>query len=278
MRRCGTNGASAYPMRTVVLASVVAAGCAAAPDPGTPVDEAPAYLALGDSVAFGYNPLATDRSAVTGYPELLAERIGLPVTNASCPGEATGGFLSPVGNDNHCRENRQAYALHADYDGTQLQFALQFLASHPNTQLVTIDIGGNDAGKLKNACNGVTACVLGGFLGMLTEYGHNLDGIFGELRKVYAGPIVALELYNPYPGDTIAQYGLERLNHELAVHAARFANITLADGMHTFDSAGDGDPCSAGLLIGMPDGSCDIHPSPAGAELLADAIQSVLAQ
>ncbi len=265
-------------MRTIVLASVVMAGCAATPEATMPTDESPAYLALGDSVAFGYNPLAADRSAVSGYPELLADRIGLPVTNASCPGEATGGFLSPVGNDNHCRENRQAYALHAEYDGTQLKFALEFLASHPNTQLVTIDIGGNDAGKLENTCAGDTACVLGGFLGMITDYGHNLDQIFGELRKVYDGPIVALGIYNPYPGDTIAQYGLERLNSELAAHAARFADITIADGMHMFDSASGGDPCKAGLLIGMPDGTCDVHPTPAGHALLADAIQAVLAQ
>ena len=34
-------------------------------------------------------------------------------------------------------------------------------------------------------------------------------------------------------------------------------------------------PCAAGLLIKLPDGTCDIHPSPAGHLLLAQAIEDV---
>lgn len=258
----------------MLACAVAAAGCVAADDPAVPTDDSAVYLALGDSVAFGYDPLVSDRNAVEGYPELLGARLGLPVVNASCPGEASGGFLSPTGNDNNCRENRQEYALHVDYRGTQLAFAIEFLAAHPNTQLVTIDIGGNDASKLNDQCAGDAACVLGGFLGLLTDYGHNLDLIFGELRKVYDGPLVALAIYNPFPADSIAQYGLERLNAQLAAHVARFDGI-YADGMRVFDGASGGDPCAGGLLIGMPDGSCDIHPSPSGHELLADAIEAV---
>src|ERR687888_2613873 len=65
-------------------------------------------LALGDSVAFGYSPLL-DHSVATnfvGYPEVVAQRLDLADTNASCPGEATGGFLSLVGTDNGCRPYR----------------------------------------------------------------------------------------------------------------------------------------------------------------------------
>jgi hypothetical protein len=37
-----------------------------------------------------------------------------------------------------------------------------------------------------------------------------------------------------------------------------------------------GDPCAAGLLIKLPDGTCNIHPSPAGHLLLAQAIEAAV--
>ena len=37
-----------------------------------------------------------------------------------------------------------------------------------------------------------------------------------------------------------------------------------------------GSPCAAGLLIKLPDGTCNIHPSPAGHQLLAQAIEDVI--
>ena len=55
------------------------------------------YLALGDSVAFGFDPLVRDFSEAEnfiGYPEALAALLDVEVANASCPGEASGGFIS----------------------------------------------------------------------------------------------------------------------------------------------------------------------------------------
>jgi len=40
--------------------------------------------------------------------------------------------------------------------------------------------------------------------------------------------------------------------------------------------AAGGSPCAAGLLIKLPDGTCNIHPSPAGHLLLAQAIEEVV--
>jgi lysophospholipase L1-like esterase len=262
-------------MRTILSISVLVLVGGACTDPtaATPGESTPVYLALGDSVAFGFDPLV-DQHMTDGYPEVLAQRRGVDVTNAACPGEATGGFISIEGSDNHCRENRVAYPLHVQYDGTQLAFALHFLADHPATELITIDIGGNDASKLNDICKADPACIAGGFVPMLVQYGTNLDVILGELRKVYDGPIVGLGIYNPKPGDSVFQWGLERMNTVFAEKLAAW-DAVLADGAAAFAAVG-ADPCAKGLLIGMPDGTCDVHPSAAGDVVLADAIEAAL--
>ena len=54
------------------------------------------YLPLDDSVPPGYNPfiLPTDPTQFMGYPEDAATTLGLDLGNASCPGEAGGGFTA----------------------------------------------------------------------------------------------------------------------------------------------------------------------------------------
>src|SRR2546428_3187987 len=69
-------------------------------------DEREGFLALGDSVAFGFSPLVRDPSEpenFVGYPEALAKLLDADVVNASCPGEASGGVLSPPNPPPHRR-------------------------------------------------------------------------------------------------------------------------------------------------------------------------------
>ena len=40
----------------------------------------------------------------------------------------------------------------------------------------------------------------------------------------------------------------------------------------------EGKTCAAGLLIELPDGTCDIHPSPKGHERLARAVLDAIAE
>src|SRR6516164_9891442 len=70
------------------------------------------YLALGDSVAFGYVPPQAvpapnylDQHSFVGYPELLAQRLDEHVANASCPGETTGSMLSTSAQSNGCENS-----------------------------------------------------------------------------------------------------------------------------------------------------------------------------
>ncbi len=81
------------------------------------------YLALGDSVPFGFNlsllhlePIPA--SNFTGYPEIVAQvehwDKSKKEVNASCPGETSGSFLSPAPmTGNQCQEWRAAgWPLH----------------------------------------------------------------------------------------------------------------------------------------------------------------------
>lgn len=256
-------------MVAAVAASLTGCALAGSDEPST------TYLALGDSVAFGFDPLVDLKTnQVAGYPETLANQRGLDVTNLSCPGEASGGLMSPTGADNGCRENKQAYPLHVAYDGTQLQAAVEFLEQHPETSLVTIDIGANDVFLLDHICNRDFNCILTNFIATSAEYKNNLGFIYGKLRRVYDGPLVALSIYNPYPQDATAEYALERMNvileEQTLAHGGK-----MADGMGAFKTAAE-DPCAGGLLIAMPDGSCDVHPTQRGADVLAGAIQAVM--
>src|SRR5437867_9633110 len=68
------------------------------------------YVALGDSVAFGYSPLLEDPwepARFVGYPELIGRQTGLPTTNLACPGQTAQALISRTAVDNGCFDGRQ---------------------------------------------------------------------------------------------------------------------------------------------------------------------------
>src|SRR5947208_20683 len=87
--------------------------CAAAPAAGAvvrpPVTPGSGYLALGDSVTFGYQepqvvpaPNYQDAASFTGYPEQLGPQLKLNVANAACPGETSTSLINPKAKSNGC--------------------------------------------------------------------------------------------------------------------------------------------------------------------------------
>jgi hypothetical protein len=86
----------------------------------------------------------------------------------------------------------------------------------------------------------------------------------------YHGRIVLVSYYL-VPG---FEAPLGRLNETIA-RTASAENVAFADASTRFDAyARDhgGDLCTAGLLIALPDGSCDLHPTRIGQDLLADSV------
>jgi lysophospholipase L1-like esterase len=278
--------------------AMVAAACLV---PALPAAAAPlhgaggngTYLALGDSVAFGYVPPQAvpapdyfDASSFVGYPEDVAQALHIPVANAACPGETTASFYIPGAQSNGCENSpgspigyRTEYPLHVRYAGTQMLYALRYLVTHRNTRLVTIDIGANDVFLCQETTK--DACASPAELqAVLKKIEVNLSIIYALIRDVarYHGPLVALTYYSLDYADPTQVAGTEALNSAIASVTEKFGG-KVADGFAAFEgpsAAFGGSPCAAGLLIKLPDGTCNIHPSPAGHQLLAQAIEDVI--
>jgi lysophospholipase L1-like esterase len=244
-----------------------------------------AYLALGDSVPFGYSPLivaagqAGDPKNFVGYPEIAAKTLELRDVNAACPGETSFGFISLTGLDNGCRPFRALFPLHVEYDKAQLDYAIHFLTTHDRVRLVTMMIGANDLFKLQSGCNFVVSCEVAGLPATLAAVDANVRFIFGQVRNVahYTGDLVTLTYYAT-SADPLVVLAVSLLNSHLAAATAAY-NGRVADGFGAFQVASApfaGSPCAAGLLIVTSPGVCDVHPSPKGRDLLAGAIVSTV--
>jgi lysophospholipase L1-like esterase len=271
-------------VRVLALFSALALWLIAAM-PASASNEGHSYLALGDSVSFGFNPLvdATNANNFTGWPEIVAQRLNIEDVNTACPGEATGGFISLSGTDNVCRPYRFffKFPLHTAYSSAQLSFATNYLTTHPRTRLVTLMLGANDIFRFQKDCKAgptVGTCPLG-LGGVLATMQANLNTIFDALRATgYTGLIVALTYYSL---DYRDESGARLLNAPM-IAAATAHHLVIADGLGAWRAAANaagGSSCAAGLLIVTSTKPliCDVHPTPKGRDLLAGAVIDAVA-
>ena len=265
----------------VPLAAAVAllvGGGASQADPGHP------YLALGDSVSFGYITQAgfqyRNPDNFVGFPAYVGLALGKTVTNAACPGETTAGFISATGADNGCRPYKANFPLHTSYTGTQLAFATAFLNSHRNTKLVTVQLGRERRLHPREPmCRqpGVHRSGPADAAGNdQQQHGHDLQG---DRRDAFPRTpdrcqllLARLQRRSRYradhaaePGDHEPRQGRRR-DRRRCVHGVRARRRAAAAGK----------TCAAGLLNTTPGNqtTCDVHPSQSGAELLAQAVVS----
>jgi lysophospholipase L1-like esterase len=197
---------SAFTFGTIVIVAGSLAATTgttlAASSSARPVVAGSNYLALGDSIAFGYressNMPTPDYSNATnfvGYPEDVAAAMGLKLTNAACPGETTSSMINKNAASNGCENGyRAAFPLHASYTGSQLAFAKKFLKQHPNTRLISLTVGANDAFLCQSTST--DGCV-SEFGALLTTIKTNLTTIFKGIRGTgYTGQIVFVNYYS----------------------------------------------------------------------------------
>lgn len=241
-------------------------------------------LALGDSIAFGYNPFGdfTKDKNFSGYPEDL--KSDFSIKNSSCPGESSGSFISNTAPDNGCRAYRAAYPLHVNYgdNATQLDYALSRVTSSDPEDVptqITLNVSGNDIFLLQGQCAtqpNPAACFAQGASALIGSIAQNVGTILGSLRGAgYQGPITYMNLYATDYSDPNAIAFLNGLNGTVSNVARNNFGAKIADAFGAFQTAaGSQSPCDAGLLIPKPDGSgCDVHPTAAGTAVLAQSVR-----
>jgi len=244
----------------------------------------PRYLALGDSLAFGYQPTQDFTQGYVNqlYATLHTDQPRLQLTNLGCPGETT----TTMRTGGVC-----PYPGH----GSQLDTALAFLRAHPGrVRLITIDIGGNDVNRCVSATGIDLACVDQGLLAIAV----NLSVIVPRLRAAapyativgmtYYDPTLAAWLSGP-AGQALAQLSLElvhRLNRLLVARyqAGRFriADVAAAFSTDNMTTMVNGVPLNVAricqwtwMCAPAPLGP-DIHPNTAGYGVIAQTFAAIL--
>jgi lysophospholipase L1-like esterase len=247
----------------------------------------PRYLALGDSVSFGFISQAgfeyVNANNFIGFPTYAGQGAKLNVVNAACPGETTGSFLSSTAPDDGCHTFRAAGAqLHVPYNSTQLAFALDFLKSHPNTRLITVGLGADDVFLLQTLCVGDRVCIASGLPAVLAGVTANLETIITDLRATgFSGSIIVVNYYSLDYSDGAGTAVTAALNDALTAAAAE-AGASVADVFTAFQTATvrvGGKTCKAGLLNASPSSefTCDVHPSQSGQMLIGKVVAQTFA-
>lgn len=250
------------------------------------VNPAP-YLALGDSIAFGYNPdipLTTPNllSHFHGYPQYVSSFLKLKLSNASCPGQTSASFLGGLP-DNGCNTwrsfNLPLFVIYAPLE-TQKEFAVSFLAGNPDTKLVTLNVGGNDFLILAASCSGSATCIASGLPALLATYKANLIEILSAIRSTgYKGAIVTVNYASTDYSDAAGTETISELNEVIADVTKSFHG-RVADAFSAFKEVSivsDGLPCGVGLQFFSTAGpGCDVHATPAGDVLIARLVLGTL--
>jgi len=273
------------------LLGVLATSASSSTKPAVaPVTAGSRYLALGDSVTFGYQepgvtptPNYHDAASFLGYPEQLGAAPHLQVANAACSGETSSSLINPSAISNGCENTlgkkpgyRGLYPLHVKYSGSQLNFGLSYLRAHKNVTLVSLMIGANDyfvcTEITKDGC--ASAAEKQAVLGKIA---HNVRLILSAIRSEahYTGQLAIVNYYS-LNYSSAATNALSLSLNKTVDTAAKPYHVVIADGYGEFKAASfrfGGSLCAAGLItyLGKP-GDCGIHPTYAGQALLAQAL------
>ncbi len=259
----------------------------------TPVTPGSGYLALGDSVTFGYEerqvvptPNYADASSFVGYPELLGSELHLTVANAACSGETSSSLINQTAPSNGCENSpsgapgyRTMSPLHVKYSGSQLDYAVSYLKKHKNVRLVSLMIGANDF----FVCQATTAdhCAsLPEEAAVGATVAKNIKTILSSIRNKarYGGQIAIVNYYSLNYSNSLDNSFSQALN-TTQDSAAKPFHVIIVDGFGEFQTAAahsSSNTCTAGLLTQLSTGGCGIHPSYAGQALLAEAVEKAI--
>jgi lysophospholipase L1-like esterase len=187
------------------------------------------YLALGDSLAYGYHAAQFEEELASGHvnPETFDEGYvndfdevvklfnpNVKLINDGCPGEGTETMIHGSGVEiagvkfcggEDATPFPYAYLHHPYSTSTQLSDALAILRGNPNeVSPITLDIGANDllhyVAKYCGFLEGKDTCTETQFEEEFRHIGANVAYILGQLRAAApSAEIIMVGLYNPYP-------------------------------------------------------------------------------
>ncbi len=258
--------------------------------PSTPVARGSGYLALGDSVPFGYMeptvvpaPDFSNAASFVGYPEILASELHLKLANAACPGETSASLINAKAQSNGCETSpdggtayRPSFPLHVKYSGSQLSYAVSYLKHHSGVRLVSLMVGANDfflcEEQTADQCASPSEQAA-----VVTSVEKNVRTIIAAIRgrAHYRGQLVVVDYYSTSPA---LNTGTQELDHFINQGTSSFhVRIANAYNSFAFASVHSGDnACTAGLLTQLSTGGCGVHPSVAGQTLLASTLERAI--
>jgi lysophospholipase L1-like esterase len=227
------------------------------------------YLALGDSLAFGYQP---DLNFSDGYVSDFSVDLKAHGTssdaNMGCPGETSVTFLNGKCSVPLLRKY--------PYIGSQLNAAVHYLNVHAGqVSPVTLDIGANDIISDINTSD--CSVNISKFNSDLATVDTNLtQTILPALHKALTvngqltGDLLLMNYYNPYQNICPATLPyLEMLNQHLANDASGYGQI-----VNVFDAFGGPSQPNVCSYTWMCSIFKDIHPKDKGYSVIASAFES----
>jgi hypothetical protein len=257
-------------------------------------NNAPEYLALGDSYPFGSRcdttpcvapenltglDSAKNDNFYVGYPDYLQLMIDRPLINAGCPGEFTSSFLTLGGlGGQACPKARELGLLHIEYAGSQMEFAEDYLTTNARVQLITLQLGGPQTNKFFSDCAFNPTCIMNGLPAHTAWLVADLTEILSRLRGTgYSGPIIFVE----YPSTNYNSFGAQILPqlYQAVLPTLQAYGVQKAPIFDVFRVAAlpfGGNSCAAGLLITTATGGCNVHPTPAGHQLIASTLAGMV--
>ena len=238
------------------------------------------YLALGDSLAFGFQfdkfnenfPSVPASIFSTGYVDALAGmlqeiRPGITTVNYGCTGETSLTFVQ-----GGCIYTAAGFPLHDSYEGSQLSAALAFLQAHRGeVSPITINIGTNDLNGLRTSCGDDVSCYFANGPAVVDKIATNLRYILSQLRA--AAPDAEIITFTNYDVAFLFDPRLLQLIqafNSVVISTAAESSVRVADVFGAFNNGPQ--PTTLCALTFVCTALQDSHPTDLGYEVIARQI------
>jgi lysophospholipase L1-like esterase len=281
MRRPRSTQRPLFGSAVALLVALVVPVVLVLPDDATsgalqqPVYQAPQsyYLALGDSIAYGFQPDKAKPGARpsdfdTGYVDVFAARLRklapkIQVVNYGCPGETSVTFTR-----GGCPTLAEGVKLHDAYRGSQLKAAVSFLRAHPGrVSPITLTLWGADLAPLSAQGKRAPSAI--------ASFASRFNAILERLRAAApTAEIIVTGAWNPEADRLKQTMPLYRSLGAAIGRAAAGSRARVANMFAAFNGPGNVQSQKARLCRLTFSCKGDPHPTDAGYRAMAEAFMA----